>query len=164
MKLLKQTLYAGAGLLSLAAIIALATPKVQAAARAALTEITTPSNPFSSRMQLSGTGAQSVGPGTGNLAISQIVITNFDSTVNQVDIYSALLSFGTCGGIGNIATATDPFLILDVQPNSTLVISPPTPLVFTPQAGYDGQNHTCLGASMPVTRGNVFVMVNGFTN
>jgi|SRR5271157_2162432 len=121
-----------------------------------------PATPFFGRMQLSGTGAQSVGPGTGTLGVTQIVITNFDSTVNQVNIYAALLNSGTCGGTNNVSAGTDPFLIFRVQPNSTLVIPAPTPLVFSPQTGYDSLPHTCVAASMPITAGNVFVTVNGF--
>jgi hypothetical protein len=161
---LKKILYAGAGMLSLALIGTLAAPKVTAAARAALVEIVIPSTPFYGSMSLSGFGAQSVGPGTGTLGVSQIVITNFDSVVNQVNIYAALLNGGTCGGNGNVQAASSPFLVVKVQPNSTLVISPATPIVFTPQDGYDNVNHTCVGAGMPVSGGNVFVGINGFVN
>jgi hypothetical protein len=124
-----------------------------------------PATPFYGRMQLSGTGAQSVGPGTGTLGVTQIVITSFDTTtVDQVNIFSALLTNGTCGGTGNVAAATDPFMIVRVQPNSTIVIPAPTPLVFSPATGYDNNPHTCVAASMPITGGNVFVAVNGFVN
>jgi hypothetical protein len=165
MKLLNRALYAGAGVLSLALIGALAAPKVVAAARAALVEIVIPSTPFFGSMSLTGFASQSVGPGTGNLGVTQIVITNFDSVVNQVNIYSPLLTGGTCGGIGNINGGnTIPFLVLKVQPNSTLVVSPGTPIVFTPQDGFDNVNHTCVAAGMPISGGNVYVMINGFVN
>jgi hypothetical protein len=164
MNLLKKTMYATAGLLSLALIGSLAAPKAVAAVRAALVEIVIPSNPFYGFMNLSGFSPQSVGPGTGTLGVSQIVITNFDSTVNQVNIYSALLTGGTCGGTGNILGASNVFLVVKVQPNSTLVISPATPIVFTPQDGSDNVNHTCVGAAMPISGGNVFVAINGFVN
>lgn len=165
MKPLKRVLYAGAGLLSLAFIGTLAAPKVRAAARAALVEIVIPSTPFYGSMSLSGFGSQSVGPGTGTLGVSQIIITNFDSVVNQVNIYSPLLTGGTCGGVNNINGGnTTPFLVVKVQPNSTLVISPATPIAFTPQDGYDNVNHTCVAAGMPISGGNVFVGINGFVN
>jgi hypothetical protein len=123
-----------------------------------------PATPFFGLMQLSGTGAQSVGPGTGTLGVTQIVITSEDTAVDQVNIFSALLNGGTCGGVGNVEAATNPFLVVKVQPNSTVVIPAPTPLVFTPQDGYDNVNHTCVAAAMPVTGGNVIVTVNGFVN
>lgn len=164
MTLFKKALYAGAGVLSLAFIGALTAPKITAAARAALVEVVMPSTPFYARMQLSGAASQSVGPGTGNLGVTQITITNFDSVVNQVNVYAGLLTGGTCGGTNNVAAATDPFLILKVQPNSTLTVTPATPIVFTPQTGFDSQPHTCVAAAMPITQGNVFVMINGFLN
>jgi hypothetical protein len=123
-----------------------------------------PANPFFSLMQLSGTGAQSVGPGTGTLGVTQIVLTSSDSTVDQVNIYEGLLSGGTCGKTNNVEAATYPLLIVKVQPNSTLVLPFPTPLVFSPVDGYDNQPHTCLAASMPITGGNMIVTVNGFVN
>jgi hypothetical protein len=123
-----------------------------------------PGTPFFGFMQLSGTGSQSVGPGTGTLGVTQIVLTSSDSVVDQVNIYAGLLNGGTCGGTGNVEAATNPFLVVRVQPNSTLVIPAPTPLVFTPQDGYDNVNHTCVAAGMPQTGGNVFVTINGFVN
>jgi len=121
-----------------------------------------PTTPFFGLITLSGYTAQSVGPGTGTLGVTEIVITNLDSTVNQVNIYAALLLYGTCGGTNNIEAATNPFLVVRVQPNSTLVIPAPTPLVFYPATGYDNVAHTCVAAAMPNTAGNVYVAVNGF--
>jgi hypothetical protein len=123
-----------------------------------------PGTPYFGLMQLSGTGAQSVGPGTGTFGVTQIVITSNDTKVDQVNIFAGLLSGGTCGGANNVEAATNPFLVVKVQPNSTMVIPAPTPLVFTPQDGYDNVNHTCVAASMPITGGNVYVSVNGFVN
>ena len=163
-------------IIGLSFVLALATShKVRAAVSALVTVTNTDSNPvptttavpatpFFGLMQLSGTGAQSVGPGTGTLGVTQIVITSSDSVVDQVNIFSALLSSGTCGGIGNVEAATNPFLVVKVQPNSTVVIPAPTPLVFSPATGYDNIAHTCVAASMPITGGNVIVSVNGFVN
>lgn len=157
-------------------VLALATShKVRAAVSALVTVTNTDSNPvptttavpatpFFALMQLSGTGAQSVGPGTGTLGVTQIILTSSDSTIDQVNIFAGLLSGGTCGGSGNVLAATNPFIIVKVQPNSTVVVPFPTPLVFTPQDGYDNVNHTCVAASMPITGGNVIVTVNGFVN
>ncbi len=41
-------------------------------------------------MQLSGYGSQSVGPGTGTLGVTQIVLTSLDSVVDQVNICAEL--------------------------------------------------------------------------
>lgn len=156
--------------------VVLINPKTVHALAAALVQITNtdsnpvptttavPKTPFFGLMQLSGTTAQSAGPGTGTLGVTQITLTSSDTTVDQVNIYAGLLSGGSCGGSGNVEAATNPFMVVKVQPNSTLVLPFPTPLVFTPQDGYDSVNHTCLAAAMPITGGNVFVTVNGFVN
>jgi len=176
MKFAKWIVMGTGGVILVLLSVVLISPKTVHALAAALVQVTNttanpvptapavPGNPFFATMQLSGTGAQSAGPGTGTLGITQIVITNEDPTVNQVNIFAALMSSGTCGGIGNVEAATNPFLIVKVQPNSTIVIPAPTPIVFTPQDGYDSVNHTCVAASMPITGGNVFVTVNGFVN
>jgi hypothetical protein len=156
--------------------VVLINPKTVHALAAALVQITNtdsnpvptttavPGTPFFGRMQLSGTTTQSIGPGTGTLGVTQITFTSSDTAVDQVNIYAGLLTNGTCGGTENVSAGTNPFLIFKVQPNSTLAVPFPTPLVFTPQEGYDSANHTCLAAGMPLTGGNVFVTVNGFVN
>jgi hypothetical protein len=46
-----------------------------------------------------------------------------------------------------------------------VVIPAPTPLVFTPEDGYDNVNHTCVAAAAPVTGATgVYVSVSGFVN
>ena len=157
-------------------ILTMVAPKAAHALAATLVQVTNttanpvptapavPGTPFFGLMQLSGYGAQSAGPGTGTLGVTQIVLTNEDSVVDQVNIYAGILNGGTCGGTGNVEAASNPFLVVKVQANSTLVIPAPTPMVFTPQDGYDNVNHTCVAASMPITGGNVIVMVNGFVN
>jgi hypothetical protein len=163
MNSIRKALYTGAGLLSLAMIGTYIAPKVQAAVRAALVEQAIPNNPYYGLMTLSGTGSQSIGPGTGTLGVTLITITNDDSVVNQVNIFAPLLTGGTCGGTNNIGAGTNPFLVVKVQPNSTVVIAPSTPIVFSPATGYDNVPHTCVAAGMPLSGGNtVYVSVNGF--
>ena len=176
MKFTKWVVMGSGGVILALLSVVLISPKAVHALAAALVQVTNttanpvptapavPGTPFFGRMFLSGTSAQSVGPGTGTLGVTQIVITSLDSTVDQVNIYAGALSGGTCGGSGNVEAASNPFLIVKVQPNSTLVIPAPTPIVFTPQDGFDNVNHTCVGASMPITGGNVIVSVNGFVN
>ena len=106
-----------------------------------------------------------MGPGTGTLALTQIMITNYDSVVNQVNIGAFFTSGNNCGGASNATGATPAgFLILKVQPNSTLVVTSSSPMVYPPLGGLDNLPHTCIGATMPVTGGNVRVMYNGFVN
>jgi len=177
MKFSKWMVMGSGGVILALLSVVMISPKTVHALAAALVQVTNttsnpvptapavPGNPFFGRMQLSGLTTQSVGPGTGTLGITQITLTNLDATaVDQVNIYAGLLSSGTCGGVANVSAGTDPFMIVKVQPNSTIAIPFPTPLVFTPQTGYDNLPHTCLAAGMPITGGNVFVTVNGFVN
>jgi hypothetical protein len=158
--------------------VILISPKAAHALAATLVQITNtnanpvptatavPGTPFFGFMQLSGRGAMSVGPGTGTLGVTQLILTNFDSVTDQVDVYAPYLYDGTCGGSNNVsgaAASPEPFLVVDVPPNSTLVIPAPTPLVFFPAQGHDGLPHTCVAASMTIA-GNVFISVNGFVN
>jgi hypothetical protein len=176
MKFAKPTLIAIGGVVLAGALLPFVAPKTVHALAATLVQITNttsnpvpvasvvPGTPFFGLLQLTGTGSQSVGPGTGTLNVTQIVITSQDSAVDQVNIYAGLLSGGTCGGVGNVEAATNPFLIVKVQPNSTIVIPAPTPVVFPPVAGYDNLPHTCLAAAMPITGGSVILTVNGYTD
>ena len=175
MKFSKPALITVGGVLLAGLTLPWVAPKAVHAAAAALVQITNtnanpvptttavPVTPFYGMLQLSGTGAQSVGSGTGTLGITQIILTSSDSTVDQVNIFSALLN-GACGGTNTVEAATNPFLLVKVQPNSTLVIPFPTPLVITPNDGYTSTLRTCLAASMPITGGNVVMTVNGFVN
>lgn len=172
----KKTLMLVGFVVLAAALVSVLAPKATHALIATLVQVTnTPANPvptapavpgspFFGTMQLAGFGAQSVGPGTGTLGVTQIVITSSDSVVDEVNIFAALLTGGTCGGTGNVVAATNPFLVVKVQPNSTAVIPAPSPLVFPPEDGDDGAAHTCVAASMPLTGGNVIVTINGFIN
>jgi hypothetical protein len=176
MKFAKCIVMGSGGMILAVASVVLISPKTAHALAAALVQVTNttanpvptapavPGNPFFGLMQLSGTGAQSTGPGSGTLGVTQIVVTNTGSTAIQVNIFSALLSGGSCAGAGNVEAATNPFLIVAVQPQSTLVIPAPTPVVFNSVTGYDNQNHTCVAASMPITGGQAYVSVNGFVN
>jgi hypothetical protein len=176
MKFLKPAWMTVGGVVLAALIFPLFAPKTVHALAAALVQVTNtdsnpvptttavPAQPYYGSMQLSGYGAQSVGPGTGTLGITQIILTNDGSAVAEVNIFAALLSGGTCAGTNNVEAATNPFLVLRVQPYSTLVVPAPTPLVFSAATGYDNLPHTCVAASMPITGGSVYVTVNGFVN
>jgi hypothetical protein len=176
MKFAKWIAMGSGGVILAVASVILVSPKAAHALAAAMVQITNttanpvptapavPGNPYFGNMEVTGYAASSVGPGTGTLGVTQIVVTNLGANVAQVNIYEGLLSGGTCGGNGNVEAATNPFLIVKVQPNSTLVIPAPTPLVFYGATGYDNVAHTCVAASMPITGGDVFVTVNGFVN
>jgi hypothetical protein len=174
MKFMKWIVLGSGSIVLVLCSLVLVSPKKAYALAAALVQVTNttsnpvpiqtavPASPYFGGMLVEGTAPQSVGPGNGTLGVSQIVVTSLDTKVDQVNIYAGLLNGGTCGGSTNIEAATNPFLIVKVQPNSTVVIPAPTPLVFSPQTGYDNLPHTCVAAAMPLTGGNVYVTVNGF--
>jgi hypothetical protein len=106
-RLPKTALHFGAAAIVAGALL-LTAPRAVHAVAAALVQVTNttanpvptapavPGTPFFGLMQLSGTGAQSVGPGTGTLGVSQIVVTSSDTAVDEVNIFAGLLSGGTC--------------------------------------------------------------------
>ena len=103
-----------------------------------------------------GSSRQSVGPTTGVLGISNIVITNFESTRQQVSLFYPLFVSGGCGGSGSlIGGGGNKFDVL-VPANSTISIPYPTPMVTN---GANG----CL-AGEDLTGGVVNVTVTGFVN
>jgi hypothetical protein len=135
----------------------LKTPKVSAAIRATFVEIVIPTNTFNASMQPSFGVYPSVGPDTGTLGVTSLLITNFSGTPQSVLISAPLFANGGgCGGI--IIGREGPILQVYVQPLQTLSIAYPTPLTFRGAGG-----HTCL-AALSTTGGQVEVDVNGFVN
>jgi hypothetical protein len=155
MKLNKTILWAVGGFLTIAFVGIFAAPRVSAAIRATFVEVVIPSKAFFSALTLSQQKLRaSAGPETGTLGVTNITVTNYDSTVNTVFIFTPLFSGGGCGSV--ITGGAGPNLTILVQPSSTLAITYPTPLVF------EGiQGHTCVAAQ---AFGNVEVDVNGFVN
>lgn len=155
MKPTKTILYAAGAFLTLAFAGIFAAPKVSAAIRATFVEVVIPSNPYYGRMILSPQNyLLSTGPDTGTLGVTNITVTNLDSTSNLVFIFAPLFTGGGCGT--TIFDAASPRLTIYAAPYSTQTISYPTPLVFGPLQG-----HACVGAQ---SAGNVQVFVNGFVN
>jgi hypothetical protein len=155
MKLNKTILWAAGGFLTVAFAGIFTAPKVAAAIPATFVEVVVPSNPFYGRMNLSPQNfVKSVGPETGTLGVTNITVTNFDSTRNTVFILAPLFAGGGCGSV--ITGGAGPNLTISVEPFATQTVAYPTPLVF---GGIQG--HTCVAAQ---GSGNVEVYVNGFVN
>jgi hypothetical protein len=140
-------------------------PAATAAAPAAVPGTTTIGNPTPPALPLYPFYAslslvnvpQSAGPvGTSKLAISSIVLTNFDSAAQQVFIFAPVFNTGACGS--TILGGTTPQMQVYVQPSQTLVIPYPTPLVF------QGQQHNCIAAEVTTVLhgGSVEIDVVGF--
>jgi hypothetical protein len=155
MKLNRTILYTAGAFLTLALAGIFAAPRVSAAIRATFVEVVVPSNPYYGRMVLSPQNyLMSVGPDTGTFGVTNITLTNEDSTLNVVFILAPLFVNGGCGTA--IIGGASPNLTIYVPPNSTQTIAYPTPLVFGPLQG-----HTCVAAQ---SGGHVEVYVNGFVN
>ena len=101
-----------------------------------------------------------VGPGTGVLGVSNLVITNYDTSAQQVFIFNPLTTGGACNTATVVGGGT-PRMEIYVQPQSTLVIPYPQPLVFNPLSG-----NTCIGAEVTTVLhgGSVEIDVTGFVN
>jgi hypothetical protein len=153
--------YIAGSLIAVIAIGILITPKVSAAIKAAFVEIAIPSNPFYDSMSVTNT-SRSVGPDSGTLGVTNLTLTNFDSTSQQLFIFAPVFSTGGCGGAGaDIIGGGGPQMQVYLQPQQTLTISYPSPLTFRGVSG-----HTCVAAEVTTTLhgGAVEVDVNGFVN
>ena len=165
MKLNKTILWTVGGFITVAAIGTLSAPRLSAAIKAVFVEVVIPSKPFNDSMSVNldllNTSASkySVGPDAGTFAVTNITLTNFSQSTQQVFIFAPVFSSGGCGGSGSLIIGGGrPRMYVYVQPNSTQTITYPTPLVF---AGIDG--HACVAAQI-TTLGTVEVNVNGFVN
>jgi hypothetical protein len=162
MKLSKLVLY-GAGTVIVAAVVGIfAAPKVAAAVRGALVEIVIPSKPYYKKMIVLNTFV-SVGPDTGTWGVTNITLTNYDASPQLVFIFAPVFASGDGAGCrGAIIDGGSPQVQIYVQPQQTLVIPYPTPLVFPGVSG-----HTCIGAEAMTllgVGGSVEMDVNGFVN
>jgi hypothetical protein len=127
--------------------------------KAAYVEQVIPSKTWNGSMSVLN-AVNSMGPGTGILGITSITLTNFDSSPQQVFIFAPIYaSGGTCGS--PVIGGSDPRMQVYVQPNSTLHLTYPTPLVMNPISG-----NTCIAAEVTTQLhgGSVEVDVNGVIN
>jgi hypothetical protein len=91
-----------------------------------------PAKPFFGRLALSSGSAQSAGPGTGGiLAVSNITLTNFSNSTQQVFVFNPVFSTGgTCGD--PVIGGGEPSMYVDVPALQTVTLPFPSPVVFTP--------------------------------
>ena len=115
-----------------------------------------PLNPFFATMSVLNSST-SVGTSNGQLNVTSIIITNFDSTAQQVILFQPLFaSGGKCGD--PVIGGTSPSLQVYVQPSQTLVMPFPTPIVFK------GQKTNCFAAQVTTLLhgGSAQVNVTGY--
>ena len=154
-----------ATLASAACLVALAGVSTPAAAagsiKAAYVEEVIPAHTYTGHMTVLN-ATTSVGPGTGILGITSLTLTNFDTQPQQVFIFVPIFSGAGCGSGGSaIIGGTTPQMTVYVQPQSTLHLTYPTPLVINPY-----QNNTCIAAEVTTLLhgGSVTIDVNGVVN
>lgn len=148
--------------LALAALAGTAVPALAAGGiKAAYVEQVIPAKTYTGRMQVLNT-TTSMGPGTGILGVTSITLTNFDTSPQQVFIFVPIFSGGGCGSGGsNIVGGSQPQMTVYVQPQSTLHLTYPTPMVINPFASI-----TCIAAEVTTLLhgGSVEIDVNGVVN
>ena len=159
---LKKSLLGIAGcLVGVLACSAAFAPKLSAAIKTAVVEIVLPSKPFFGQTGVTvndvhfGTGTED-----GTLGVTNLIVTNFNNVVSTVEIFQPVLSPNASTCFGPITGGGGPFSIfmtLRLQPNQTLNIPFPTPLVMP---AVDG--HSCIAAEGPP--GLFEVDVVGFVN
>lgn len=136
-----------------------ASPSSAAAAAQAYGDPTppaTPLSPFSATMTVLNS-ARSVGMGVGQLNVTSLIVTNFDSSPQQVYIFApTFASGGKCGD--TVTGGSYPNFSVYVQPSQTLVMPFPTPLVVK------GLTPNCLGAEVTTLLhgGSAQVVVTGY--
>ncbi|MBC7662653.1 MAG: hypothetical protein H7276_02485 [Caulobacter sp.] len=148
--------------LALAALAGIAAPALAAGGiKAAYVEQVIPAKTYTGRMQVLNS-TTSIGPGTGILGVTSITLTNFDTSPQQVFIFVPIFSGGGCGSGGsNIVGGSQPQMTVYVQPQSTLHLTYPTPMVINPFASI-----TCIAAEVTTLLhgGSVEIDVNGVVN
>jgi hypothetical protein len=161
MHLKKSLLWTAGCLVGVLASSAAFAPKLSAAIKTTLVEIILPSKPFFGQTDVTvndvhfGTGTEE-----GTLGITNLVVTNFNNQVSTVQIFQPELSPNASTCFGPITGGGGPFSIsmtLRLQPNQTLTIPFPTPLVIPAVNG-----HSCIAADGPP--GFFEVDVVGFVN
>jgi hypothetical protein len=161
MQFKKRFLYTTGCLFGVLAIGAAVAPKLPAAVKAALIEIGLPGKPFFGQAGLTVNNIRfGTGSDEGTLGITNLVVTNFNNVVSTVEIFQPVLSPNASTCFGPITGSGGPFSIfmtLRLQPNQTLSIPFPTPLVIPPVNG-----HSCIAAEGPA--GLFEVNVVGFVN
>ena len=147
---------------ALLAAAGIATPAAAAGSlKAAYVEEVIPAHTYTGHTTVLNS-TTSVGPGTGILGITSLTLTNFDTQPQQVFIFVPIYSGAGCGAGGSsIIGGTTPQMTVYVQPQQTLHLTYPTPLVIDPYAG-----NTCIAAEVTTLLhgGSVTIDVNGVVN
>jgi hypothetical protein len=118
-----------------------------------------PEHPFSASLLVLNSSV-SIGPVAGqDLAVTTLVVTNFDSSVQQFFIFAPIFSSGSAKCGDTPSSTTSPHMQVYLAPSQTLVIPFPTPLVF------NRRKLNCIAAVVPTILhgGSVEMDVIGYT-
>ena len=124
-------------------------------------EVVAPSQPFQATLNTFGGQAGptfSVGPDQGTLNVTSLILTNLNSVVERVQIFQPA-NADACGLNAQFGGAGTIRMDLLIQPQQTLSLPFPTPLVFNSNPA-----HSCIGMSGGQVPGIVVVQVTGFVS
>jgi hypothetical protein len=116
-----------------------------------------PSQPFFNRVTLTtATPSRTLGVSGQRLAVTTLVITNFDTTPQALNLINPVINGSTCSD--PVIGGTQPQLDVLLEPRKTLQIQFPTPLIFS------RSNLGCIAFQMAsvLSGGSVQVAVVGF--
>ena len=159
MKLPKLVLYAAGGFVTLAAIATLAGPKLPSGCQSHARGGSDSQPALQLSMIFSSSMPKTFGPDTGVLGVSTITFTNFALQRETITIRQARVN-GDCA-TGTLVDQNAPDMTFLLQPNSSMVVPFPTPLVFTGLGG-----STCLFTQVPsnINGDDIQMTVTGFIN
>ena len=141
---MRQFLLTAATLAALVITASLTAPRAFAVARAAIVEFAFPTHPFFATLSDNGnnSGSRAAGPANGILGVTSIIATNLTPTSQTINIFEPImgLSAADCGGgVAGIGGPGTIFMTIKLDPNQTLSLPFPSPLVLTPTNG-----HSCI--------------------
>jgi len=116
-----------------------------------------PANPFSATITITSGQKKAAGPAAGTLGVTSLTITNFNNSTQQLFVFAPVLGGPNCAS--QITGGSNPSYTLILEPNRTLQLTFPTPLIFPKTGGI-----SCIAAEVTtVQTGNVSILVNGYT-
>jgi hypothetical protein len=125
--------------------------------RAAADSPAFPSNPFFAAMTITSGQKKAVGPDAGTLGVTSLTISNFNNSTQQLFIFAPVIKGTNCNG--TISGGGSPTLHLLLEPNKTVHLTFPTPLVFAKIGSV-----SCIAAEVTtVQAASVIIEVNGFS-
>jgi len=120
-----------------------------------------PANPFFQEItnNISSGSLQAVGPGSGAFAITSLTMTNFGGVGQSIRVFQPVLSGGSPGScIGTSIVGGGQGIRVEVQPNSSIHLAFPAPIVINASNG-----QTCAGVTFENTNGTNYVNFVGYS-